>query len=229
MDNKFPYSLFLSRALLVVVAVVFFAIGAASAKKLYAALVDKPITLTSLQLLPTPKPMPSVMLRTAAGEAFPREKFLGQWSLVFFGFTSCPDFCPMELHKLSQLLEMANQEGTQLQVVFVTVDPERDSPAQLAQYVGFFHPQIVGLRGDNPAIANFARYFGAAYERSAINDNKVVEIPAGTAMPAAFVSEQYQVNHSTRIFVVDPQARFVGSMANPESAEILWSDLKKLL
>ncbi len=216
---------------------VFFALlclllGALSAKQLFAALVNKPLVLERLQLLPEPKPLPSVLLRTATGDAFAREKFQQQWSLVFFGFTSCPDFCPMELQKLGKILKLARQEGKPLQVVFVSVDPERDSAARLAEYVAFFRPQIIGLRGDNPAIANFARFFGAAYDRSALVNNKVLSIPAGAAMPA-LAGDHYQVNHSTRVFVIDPQGQYVGSVsmaseAIGDSTESLWSDLNKV-
>ena len=123
---------------------------------------------------------------------------------------------------------MARGNGNELQVIFVSVDPERDSAERLAEYLAFFHPHIIGLRGDNPAVANFARFFGAAYERTAIIDNKVLSVPAGAAMPA-IAGEQYQVNHSTRVFVVDSQAQYIGSVANTESAELLWADLQKLL
>ena len=226
MDSKFPARL-LSRASLVVVAIVFFMVGAVGAKKLYAAFVEKPKTFTTVQLFPQPKPMPGVMLRTAEGEAFPRDKFIGQWTLLFFGFTSCPDFCPMELHKLSRVLTYAEQEGARVNIIFVTLDPERDSAEQLGKYVKFFHPRIIGLRGDNPAIANLARFFGAGYERSAIINNKHIDIPAGAPMPL-IAGDQYQVNHSTRIFLIDPEAQYVGSVANPETPEILWGDLQKL-
>lgn len=217
-----------SRALIVIVALACLALGALSAKQLFAAFIDRPITLASMQLLPEPKPLPPVMLRTAKGEAFSREKFQQQWNLIFFGFTSCPDLCPLELHKLAKLLKIARQHGNDLQVIFVSVDPERDSAERLAEYAAFFHPQIIGLRGDNPAVANFARFFGAAYDRSAIIDNKVLNIPAGAAMPS-IAGEQYQVNHSTRVFVVDSQAQYIGSIANTDSVELMWADLQKLL
>ena len=217
-----------SRTLIILIAFACLVLGAFSAKQLFAAFIDKPVTLASLQLLPEPKPLPQVMLRTAMGEPFTREKFQRRWSLIFFGFTSCPDFCPLELHKLSKLLKMARGNGNDLQVIFVSVDPERDSAERLAEYLAFFHPHIIGLRGDNPAVANFARFFGAAYERTAIIDNKVLSVPAGAAMPA-IAGEQYQVNHSTRVFVVDSQAQYIGSVANTESAELLWADLQKLL
>lgn len=216
-----------TRLVWVLVALMCLLAGVFSATHLLAALSPKPLTLAAVQLLPEPKPMPPVLLRTANGDAFAREKFLHHWSLVFFGFTSCPDFCPLELQKLAKLLKLSQQEGKPLQVVFVSVDPERDSAERLAQYVSFFHPLIIGLRGDNPAIASMARFFGAAYDRSVIINRNLVSIPPGAAMPAT-AGDLYQVNHSTRLFLVDPQGRYAGSAANVESAELLWSDLQKV-
>lgn len=211
----------------VLVALLCVLLGVFSAKQLFAAFTSKPVSLASLQLLPEPKPLPQILLRTATGDAFVREKFQQHWSLVFFGFTSCPDFCPLELQKLGKLLTRAQQEHISLQVVFVSVDPERDSAERLGQYVAFFHPHIIGLRGDNPAIANFARFFGAAYDRSAVINSKVLSVPAGAAMPA-IAGELYQVNHSTRVFVVDPQGQYIGSVTNTESIDVLWADLEKV-
>lgn len=215
------------RAGFFIIATLCLVVGVISARHLLAALAEKPLVLSTMQLLPHPKPLPKVLLRTAQGDAFARERFRQHWSLVFFGFTSCPDFCPLELQKLSTLLAFARDAGKELQIVFVSVDPERDSAEQLARYVGFFHPQIIGLRGDNPAIANFARFFGASYDRSAVINNRLLNVPAGAAMPDV-AGDQYQVNHSTRVFLVDPLGQYVGSAANIESAQILWSDLQKL-
>ena len=212
---------------LILAAILCVLLGVVSAKHLFAALSSKPLVLTSIQLLPEPKPLPSVMLRNANGDAFAREDFYGRWSLVFFGFTSCPDFCPMELQKLSTLLKLSQQSDNHVQVVFVSVDPERDTAEKLAQYVAFFHPNIIGLRGDNPAIASFARFLGAAYDRSTVIDNKVVTIPAGVAMPVN-AGGQYLVNHSTRVFIIDSQGKYIGSIANAEAPQMVWEDLQKL-
>lgn len=216
-----------SRILLAVAALAFLLLGAISAKKIFAAFANQPVTLENLQLLPAPKPVPHVMLRTVTGDAFVRERFENRWSLVFFGFTFCPDYCPLELQKLAKLLMWSEQENVDLQIIFVSVDPERDSAEHLAKYVNYFHPAIVGLRGDNPAVANFARFFGAAYERSAIINGRVLNVPAGSVMPS-IAGEQYQVNHSTRVFVIDPQGQYIGSVVNVQSPELLWSDLRKL-
>jgi protein SCO1/2 len=183
--------------------------------------------LAVAQLLPAPKTLPEFALENHRGEVADANIFRGHWNLVFFGFTSCPDFCPLELQKLAKLLNLMGG-GDELQVVFVSVDPERDGQEKLASYVGFFHPQIVGLRGSNLELANFAQFFGAAYDRSAIVDSKLLTIPAGINMPTN-VGEQYLVNHSTRVFIVNPGGEFIGSFASPYEEENILSDMQKLM
>ncbi|WP_238582342.1 SCO family protein [Cellvibrio sp. OA-2007] len=183
--------------------------------------------LTAAQMLPEPKPLTGFILENHRGEMASENIFRGHWSLVFFGFTSCPDYCPMELQKLAKLLNRMGA-GDELQVVFVSVDPERDGQEKLASYVHFFHPQIIGLRGSNVELASFANFFGAAYDRSAIFNSKVLSIPAGINMPVE-VGEQYQVNHSTRVFMVNPAGEFVGSFTSPYSVKDMLFDMQKLM
>lgn len=183
--------------------------------------------LSVAQLLPAPKSIPEFSLENHRGEVADVNVFHGHWSLVFFGFTSCPDFCPLELQKLAKLLNLMSA-GDELQVVFVSVDPERDGQEKLANYVGFFHPQVLGLRGSNLALANFAQFFGAAYDRSAIVESKLLTVPAGINMPTN-VGEQYQVNHSTRVFVINPGGEFIGSFSSPYEVEHMLPDMQKLM
>ena len=183
--------------------------------------------LAIAQLLPEPKALPDLALENQRGEPVSSNSFDGHWSLLFFGFTSCPDFCPLELQKLGKVLNLMGA-GDELQVVFVSVDPERDGREKLADYVGFFHPQIIGLRGSNPELAKFAQFFGAAYDRSAILDGNLLSIPAGINMPTN-VGDQYQVNHSTRLFVVNPAGKYIGSFASPYTVEEILVDMQNLL
>lgn len=180
-----------------------------------------------VQLLPSPKDLPEFSLENHGGGIADTRLFRGQWSLVFFGFTSCPDFCPLELQKLGKLLNLMGA-GDDLQVVFVSVDPERDGLKKLANYVSFFHPQIIGLRGENSALAAFAQFFGAAYDRSVIIESKLLSVPAGINMPNN-AGDQYVVNHSTRVFVVNPDGDFIGSFAPPYEVENMLSDMQKLM
>jgi protein SCO1/2 len=183
--------------------------------------------LDTAQLLTAPKMMPEIALENQQGEAVAADSFDGHWSLVFFGFTSCPDFCPLELQKLGKVLNLMEAEE-ELRVVFVSVDPERDGREKLADYVNFFHPYIIGLRGSNLELAKFAQFFGAAYDRSAIVDNRVLSIPAGINMPHG-IGDQYQVNHSSRVFIVNPAGDFIGSFAPPYTTEEILSDMQNLM
>jgi protein SCO1 len=179
--------------------------------------------LKAVQLLPGTKPM----------ERFDfAPDFKGYWSFVFFGFTSCPDFCPLELQKMGRALRNFKSENkkpkNELQVVFVSVDPERDTEEKIADYVKFFHPNILGVRASNKEIADFAHFFAASYERSVLIDNKVVKVAAGENMPAT-VGNDYVVNHSTRIFVVNPKGEYIGSFTPPYEADTINQDLSVLI
>lgn len=186
-----------------------------------------PPPLAVAQLLPAPKPLPDFKLENHLGETADINSFRNRWTLVFFGFTSCPDFCPLELQKLAKVLVL-NENQQPLQVMFISVDPERDGREKLAEYVGFFNPQIVGLRGDNSAVAGLAQFFGAAYDRSVIIEGKLLTVPAGINMPIG-AGDQYQVNHSTRIFLVNPEAEFIGTFTPPYEPENLLADMQQLM
>jgi protein SCO1/2 len=179
------------------------------------------------QLLPEPKSIPDFDLINHYEKPINSGLWQGHWSLVFFGFTSCPDICPMELQKLSRLLNRAAGDAA-LQIVFVSVDPERDTPPKLREYTHFFHPDIIALSGSNAELARFANFFGAAYDRSVIIDKKLFNVPAGINMPEGS-GDVYQVNHSTRVFLVNPNGAYNGSFSPPFTTEILWDDLKNIV
>lgn len=188
---------------------------------------DTAVPLLAATRLPEPKVLPEFALENHRGEILGVDAFRDHWSLVFFGFTSCPDYCPLELQRLARLLNVMGA-GEALQVVFVSVDPERDAQEKLAAYVNFFHPQITGARGSNVALAQFAQFFGAAYDRTAIVNGKVLTIPAGINLPID-VGEQYQVNHSTRVFIVNPAGALIGSFAAPYEVDDMVLDMQKLM
>lgn len=181
----------------------------------------------SAQLLPAPKMLPEFDLVNQYGEPIRSNLWRDRWSLVFFGFTSCPDICPLELQKLGKLLR-AMEAKTGLQVIFITVDPERDTPNKLRDYVGFFHPDIVALSGRNTELSRTAQFFGAAYDRSVIIDSKLLRVPSGIDMPDGS-GDFYQVNHSTRVFIVNPGGAYSGSFAPPFDVIQLEGDLAQMM
>ena len=126
---------------------------------------------------------------------------------MFFGFTHCPDVCPTTLVKLAQVRRQAALPAG-LRVVFVSVDPQRDTPAVLGPYVRAFDPQFIGLTGEPAALGELARRFGVAVNR--------VELPGG----------DYTMDHSAVIFLLDADARLVGLFTPPFNVTALAQDLR---
>ena len=149
------------------------------------------------------------------GRPFTNEQLRGKWSLVFFGYVSCPDVCPMTLHELasfrSLLRDDTNAEPDELQVAFVSVDPARDSPERLGEYVGHFNRRFLGLTGDRQQIDRLAGQLGAGYELQE-------ETSPG----------QYAVMHSSAIFVIDPLGRSVATFSQPHYASTILAQYRRL-
>lgn len=125
--------------------------------------------------------------------------FRGKVTLLYFGYTLCPDFCPTTLTNLAAILQRLGKQADQVRVLFVTVDPNRDSLAVVKQYAALFAPQIVGLRGTPDELASLARRYRVAYSVT----------PARDGHP-------YQVTHSAIVYVFDQDGKsrlLVSSMA----------------
>lgn len=138
--------------------------------------------------------------------------FRGKVVVVFFGFTQCPDVCPTTMADMAQVRKSLGPAGEQVQVIFVSVDPERDTPRLLAQYVPGFDPSFIGLVGTPEEIAKTAKEFKVFYQRV---DGKT--------------PTSYSINHSAGSYVFDKKGQvrlFVKHQATPES---IAADLKKLL
>ncbi|MGH8720653.1 MAG: SCO family protein [Burkholderiales bacterium] len=160
-----------------------------------------------MTLLPEPKPLADFALIDDANRVFDLSRLKGKWSFVFFGFTHCPDVCPTTLAELARAREQIERSaagGGDIQFVFVSVDPRRDTPGKLRQYVRHFDASFVGVTGDNAQIANLAGQLGAFYE---------VAIKPG--------AENYAVSHSAAVFLLDPQARQHAVFAPPLDAQAI--------
>ncbi len=136
--------------------------------------------------------------------------FRGKAVALFFGYTHCPDVCPTTLADLAQVMRLLGKDADRVQVLFITVDPERDTPEMLAQYVPAFHPSFLGLHGDAQATAQVAKAFYIAYEKR----------------PTA---SGYNVDHSTGTFLVDPRGKVRLRAPFAQRADWLAEDIRKLL
>lgn len=161
--------------------------------------------LASGTWLPRPKALADFTLTDQSGKPFALRDLRGHPSLVFFGFTHCPDVCPTTLVKLAQVEKKADVPG--LRVIFVSVDPARDTPALLAQYVHAFDPGFIGLTGDDQAITRMAANFGVAVSK--------VELPGG----------DYTMDHSAVVFLLNAQGQIAAIFTPPFDTSKLTEDL----
>ena len=164
--------------------------------------------LTSGTWLPQPRPIENFALTDEAGQPFTLKELAGRPTLVFFGFTHCPDVCPTTLARLAQITKAAAIPN--LRVVLVTVDPERDKPEQLQQYVHAFDPAFKGVTGSPADIERFAREFSVAVAR--------VDLGGG----------DYTVDHSAVVFLMDDQARRVALFTPPFEIQPFARDLQSV-
>jgi protein SCO1/2 len=146
---------------------------------------------------------------------FDEKRLQGKWSFVFFGYTSCPDICPATLYVLSSvhglLVDETGKIPDDMQVVFISVDPARDTTEKLAKYVTYFNKDFIGTTADKTEIDKLARQFGAGY---------IIEEETSAG--------EYNVSHTSAIFLIDPYGRLVASFSQPHQPSTITSLYKKI-
>ena len=150
-------------------------------------------------------------LTAADGRAVSEQTYRGKWLIVYFGYTFCPDVCPTTLMEIAGALEKLGPRAETVQGLFVTVDPKRDTPEILAAYVKSFDPRIAGLTGTTAQIAMSAKSFNVFYERRDTDDGG------------------YVYDHTTLIYLVDPDGRFVRDIAGDAGAQQIAEALARLM
>ena len=171
--------------------------------------------VNGLYLLETPRHFGELDLVDQHGAAFGRERFEGRWSLVFFGFTFCPDICPTTMAFLDEFVaSLDGTEAADTQVVMVSVDPARDTEEQLAGYVPFFNPDFIGVTGEFLDIHRFATALNTPFRKVPGQD------------------ENYLVDHSANVVLINPRGDYHGFFKAPldlakmkttyRSARLLW-------
>jgi protein SCO1/2 len=143
------------------------------------------------------------------GEKFTNESLKGQWSWVFFGYTSCPDVCPTTLQEMNFIYDELKAIASNNQVLLVSVDPKRDTQEKLASYIGYFNPEFKALYGDHGALFPFARNLGLMY--AITEPEKAMEDDHGQSV------ENYLVDHSASLVLVNPAGN-VEAIFKPEQA-----------
>jgi len=161
-------------------------------------------------VLRAPLPLGDFALGDHRGQSFDAARFDGHWSFVFFGYTYCPDVCPMTLSTFRAVRERLVDEPD-LQFVFVSIDPERDTPERLAEFVPYFHPDFIGVTGAPGEIANLTRTIGVHHQKA-----------AGETGP------DYLMDHSISVMLVDPEHRLAAIFSKPEDPDAIANAFSKI-
>jgi protein SCO1/2 len=173
-----------------------------------------PVELSTGTYLSPRRVLPEFSLIDQRGQPFGPQNLRGHWSLLFFGYTNCPDFCPATLSTLAAMEKRlrAAGAGVRPQVIFMSVDAKRDTPLQLAKYVPYFDPEFIGITAaDQPAVEAVARKLGVAVI--------IQPKPDGS----------YTVDHSGAIFVLDPWGKLAAILTGPFTVDALQADFERIV
>lgn len=152
-----------------------------------------------------PRPVANFALKNQHDQLFGNSELLGKWTFVFFGYTHCPDVCPGTMLAYQALrAELAEKSIDKAQMLMVTVDPVRDDIATLQSYLAFFHPDYLGLTGEEEVIKSLA-----------------LSLNAGFSVPEHVAGEPYFVDHSAHISLINPDGKFVGFFQMPHKATVM--------
>ena len=146
------------------------------------------------------------------GQARTLEDFRGKLVLVFFGYTQCPDVCPTTLSEMANVMQLLDKDADKVQVLFVTLDPDRDTPALLSRYVPAFHPSFLGLVGDKAATDEVVKEFKLFVQK----------IPAKSG-------SGYTIDHTAGSYVFDKQGHIRLFIRHGQGAEPIAKDIRALL
>lgn len=168
----------------------------------------------ALKVFPQPLVLGDIELISQTGETVSIQDLAGHYSVVFFGFTHCPDICPttlLDMQKINKKLQEAEKPAPNF--VFISVDPERDTPTVLKNYIDYFNPDFKAYTADPENLNKLASRLGVAYQ---VEDHEPGD-------------RTYQVDHTAAWFVLDDQAQRVGIFTTPHEVETITADLQQLL
>lgn len=164
-------------------------------------------------VLPQARELPAVALTDYHGERWTNAALEGEWQYLFFGFTNCPDVCPLTLATLAGTLDRLDQSEAEVipEVVFVSVDPQRDTPAAIKTYLEHFHDDFIGVTGERAAIDRLTGALGISYKLHEPDSNG-----------------DYAVDHSAAILLIDPRGRLRALWQPPHGRDVLAEEFRQI-
>ncbi len=205
---------------------------AAALVSVYMALPDRPQATAPASRLAEPGSVPiggPFALVDHRGRTVTEKSFGGRYLLVFFGFTNCPDVCPTTLGDIARALDLLGSEANAVRPLFVSLDPERDGPKRLAEYVKAFHPRIVGLTGTPRQIAAVAKAYRVFYEK--VSAKSYYDGKAASSKEPKPVGDDYLISHQGNTYLMSPKGEYLvhfsyGTKA-PEIARVIREAIAK--
>ena len=176
---------------------------------------DSELRANGAYMFDSPQALPPFSLLDHHGQVFDPSRLQGRWTLVFFGFTHCPDICPTTMADLANMMKkLEDLPEADTQVVLVTVDPERDDIKRLSDYVSLFNPGFTGVTGEPAALKDFASALNTLYRK----------VPG-------LDSDDYQIDHSANVSLIDPQGGYRGffsSPLNPDRLKLAYRSIRRV-
>ena len=207
-----------NRSVLIVLVIALAAgLGLVASQHWFAADAPRPgPELETVRLFPQPRELPPFALQQSDGTQLVPGELHGHWTLVFLGFTHCPDVCPTTLAELAQAQKQWEPlpEARRPRVLFVSVDPERDSPDRIGEYAAFFHRDTLAATADIPALEAFARSLSMVF----------MKVPLSADAP----DDEYTIDHSSALALLDPEGRMAGVVQGPLDPGAIAADLAAL-
>jgi protein SCO1/2 len=199
-------------ALAALVAIVAIAAGILSARWVLQRQAGAQLGVATATVLSPPRPLPPLDLVDQDNRPFDTSRLRGGWSLLFFGFTSCPDVCPVTMAALAQTSKLLADLPQELRprVVMISVDPERDTPERLAGYVRAFDPTFVGATGTKAAVDELALRIGVVIAKRPTD------------------GENYSVDHSSQVFLIDPDGALRALFSAPHTPKLIAEDYRRI-
>lgn len=163
-------------------------------------------------LLQPPRPIVDFSLNTDNGKPYTKADLAGHWSLIYVGYTHCPDVCPTTLALLKGVAKGLGADAAKIRFTFLSIDPERDTPETLAQYTHYFSPDFVAVTGANAQLDRLGASLGFVYQK----------VPGETP-------QNYLMDHSAQLILINPKGELAGYLTPPFKTGNLVADLKQLL